>query len=203
MNGYPRELVQRQIGRPGEGWIGPESPAADPIRVDDPDSRWPSYFAAEASRLRVVLGPVAKRIEHVGSTSVPGLPAKPIVDIDVWVDETDDEDQYVPALARIGYVLVLREPWWNGHRMFQLSSSARFNVHLFPATAPEPLRHLLFRDWLRAHPADRDMYAATKRTIADRTRDDPEKYNLAKNEVIDEIYARIFAAPPTDHPALR
>lgn len=151
--------------------------------------------------MSAVLGGVAQRVEHVGSTSAPGLPAKPIIDIDVWVDDTEDEGRYVPALERLGYVLVLREPWWNGHRMLTHAVDPPINLHVFPATAPEPLRHLLFRDWLRTHHGDRQLYADTKRCLAVSTSEHPGDYNLAKNQVIDDIYTRIFSVPPTEHPA--
>ena len=75
-----------------------------------------------------------------------------------------------------------------------ISSTEDVHLHIWPAGAPEPLRHRLFRDWLRAHPEDRELYAATKRRLARTTVDRPGDYNLAKNEVIDEIFTRIFAA---------
>ena len=88
---------------------------------------------------------------------------------------------------------MLREPWWYGHRML-VSPEADVNLHVWPRDAPEPIRHRLFRDWLRSHPDDRDRYAAAKRSVARATADQPGDYSLAKNEVIDDIYARIFAA---------
>lgn len=169
--------------------------------VQDPDPSWRERFAREAERIRSALGPLARRIEHVGSTAVPGLPAKPIIDIDLWVEDAEDEERYVPAPTGIGYALVIREPWWNGHRMLCPVDGSKVNLHVFPSTAPEPLRHLLFRDWLRTHHVDRDLYGNAKRELAVVTSEDPSKYNLAKNEVIDSIYARIFAAPPSAHPA--
>ena len=92
-----------------------------------------------------------------------------------------------------GYRLVLREPWWHGHRML-VSAAEDVNLHVWPHTAPEPVRHRLFRDWLRSHPADRELYESAKRRIAKDTADRPGEYSLAKNEVIDDIYTRIFAA---------
>jgi GrpB-like predicted nucleotidyltransferase (UPF0157 family) len=198
---YPPALTHRDVGRPGQGWVGTDEPDTDPITVVEADPRWADHFAVEAARLRTALAGVAQRIEHVGSTSVPGLPAKPIIDIDVWVCDTTDEGRYVPALEDLGYVLVLREPWWNEHRMLTRADAPRVNLHVFPSTAPEPLRHLLFRDWLRSHEDDRDLYADAKRQIARATRERPEEYNLAKNEVIDDIYNHVFSVPPTAHPA--
>jgi len=87
---------------------------------------------------------------------------------------------------------VLREPWWYGHRMF-VDAAEDVHLHVWPRTAPEPIRHRLLRDWLRSHPADRDLYAATKRRLAAETAADPGDYTLAKSDVIDDIYSRIFA----------
>ncbi|MCX5121210.1 GrpB family protein [Micromonospora sp. NBC_00362] len=111
----------------------------------------------------------------------------------VVIEDTAQEDAYLPALERLGYRLVLREPWWHGHRML-LSPAEDVNLHVWPQGAPEPIRHRLFRDWLRAHPHDRERYAATKRRLARDNAHRPRDYSLAKNDVIDEIYARIFAA---------
>jgi GrpB-like predicted nucleotidyltransferase (UPF0157 family) len=200
---YPPEITERHVGTPEQqilGRVGGAAPAAQPVVIVDPDPAWPSWFAAEAARVAEVLGDVVVRIEHVGSTSVPGLPAKPIIDIDLQIADSAAEDTYVPPLVRAGYRLVLREPWWNGHRML-VGPDGRVNLHVFPVGAPEPLRHLLFRDWLRSHPDDRDLYASTKRELAGSTATNPESYSLAKNTVIDAIYLRIFSVPPESHPA--
>jgi GrpB-like predicted nucleotidyltransferase (UPF0157 family) len=168
--------------------------------IVDPDPSWPAEYERESARILAALGELVVRIEHVGSTSVPGLPAKPIVDIDVQVSDSSDEDAYVPALREAGYRHVLREPWWNGHRML-VRADGGVNLHVFQAGSPEPLRHLLFRDWLRSHPGDRDLYAAAKRRLAVETADDPDSYNLDKNAVIDDIYSRVFSVAPQQHPA--
>lgn len=200
---YPPEITERHVGTAEQqiaGWVGGATPPSQPIVIVDPDAAWPSWFATEAARIVELLGDTAIRIEHVGSTSIPGLPAKPIIDIDLQVADSAAEDTYVPQLVQSGYRLVLREPWWNGHRML-IGPEGRFNLHVFPVGAPEPLRHLLFRDWLRSHPDDRDLYASIKRDLADSTAANPGDYNLAKNTVIDEIYTRIFSVPPEAHPA--
>ena len=98
--------------------IGELKPSSGPIRVVDDDPRWPELFAREADRVRAVLGQDALRIEHVGSTSVPGLAAKPIIDMLLAVADSADEAAYVPALEAAGYVLRIREPDWYEHRMF-------------------------------------------------------------------------------------
>jgi GrpB-like predicted nucleotidyltransferase (UPF0157 family) len=203
MTGYPPEITERQVDDPEQarsGWVGEAGPPSQPIVVVDADPSWPIWFADEAARIGALLGGVAISIEHVGSTSVPDLPAKPIIDIDVLVADSSAEDGYVSVLERAGYRHVLREPWWNGHRML-VGPGGRFNLHVFPSGAPEPVRHLLFRDWLRSHPDDRQLYADAKLRLADETATNPEAYNLAKNTVIDDIYSRIFAVPPESHPS--
>ena len=195
---YPREITQRFHGTPDQNAIAlvGERPARwDHIVIEDYDPAWAGRFDAAASSLEGTLGGLIIAIEHVGSTSVPGLPAKPVIDIDLLIEDTADESRYVPALATLGYRLVLREPWWYGHRML-VSPAEDVHLHLWPGDAPEPIRHRLFRDWLRSHPEDRDLYAATKRRLARDTVDQPGDYSLAKNAVIDDIYARIFAAGP-------
>jgi GrpB-like predicted nucleotidyltransferase (UPF0157 family) len=173
--------------------VGPWPKAGRPIVVEDPDPGWADRFAAAETIIRDVLGDWVLAVEHVGSTSVPGLAAKPVIDIDLSVADTADESRYVPALEAAGYRLVLREPWWWGHRML-VTSSGDEHLHVWPQGAPEPVRHLLFRDWLRTHPDDRELYASTKMRLARQTAQQPGDYNLAKNTVIDEIYGRIFAA---------
>jgi GrpB-like predicted nucleotidyltransferase (UPF0157 family) len=203
MSRYPTEITERQVGDDEQlvaGWVGGAQPAARPIVVVDPDLSWPAQFKDAAGHIVELLGDVVVRIEHVGSTSVPELPAKPIIDIDLQVADSAAENGYVPALEAAGYRLVLREPWWNGHRML-VAPDDGVNLHVFPVGAPEPLRHLLFRDWLRTHPDDRDLYASTKRRLAETTAESPADYNLAKNTVIDAIYERIFNVPPESHPS--
>jgi GrpB-like predicted nucleotidyltransferase (UPF0157 family) len=192
---YPREVRERFHATPEQlaaGPVGAPPQRWEAIVIEEYDPGWADRFAAAASHLTVVLGRGVRAIEHVGSTSVPGLPAKPIIDIDLILDDTADESRYLPALEGAGYRLVLREPWWYGHRML-VSESADVNLHVWPHDAPEPVRHKLFRDWLRERPDDRDLYATAKRRIAAETVDRPGDYSLAKNDVIDQIYDRIFA----------
>lgn len=184
-HGTPEQLIAGRVGEPPRRWSA--------VVIEDFDPAWAGRFAAAASRLAAILGDGVRAIEHVGSTSVPGLPAKPVIDIDLLLDDTADEHRYLPALERAGYRLVLREPWWHGHRMLT-NADEDVHLHVWPENAPEPVRHKLFRDWLRTHPEDRELYASTKRRLAAETAADPGDYSLAKNEVIDRIYARIFAA---------
>jgi GrpB-like predicted nucleotidyltransferase (UPF0157 family) len=193
---YPQDVRQRFHGAPGQmaiALVGDPPARWESIVIEDYDPAWTDRFAAARSSLTEALGGQIIAVEHIGSTSVPGLAAKPIIDIDLLVDDTADESRYVPALERLGYRLVLREPWWHGHRML-VSATEDVNLHVWPQAAPEPIRHRLLRDWLCSHPQDRELYAMTKRRLARDTADRPGDYSLAKNDVIDDIYARIFAA---------
>ncbi|MFG1870582.1 GrpB family protein [Micromonospora arborensis] len=193
---YPQDVVQRFHGNPEQvdaGLVGEPPRTWESVVIEDHDPTWARRFTAARSSLTEALGGLIIGVEHVGSTAVPGLAAKPVIDIDLIIEDTAEESTYLPALERLGYRLVLREPWWHGHRMF-LSPAEDVNLHVWPRAAPEPVRHRLFRDWLRSHPQDRELYAATKRRLARDTAHRPSDYSLAKNDVIDEIYARIFAA---------
>ena len=194
---YPQDVVQRFHGTPEQARGRAGGRAADgrgsPSSSRSTTRRGRGRFVAARSSLTEALGDLIIDVEHVGSTAVPGLAAKPVIDIDLIIGDTAEEAAYLPALERLGYRLVLREPWWHGHRML-LSAAEDVNLHVWPQGAPEPVRHRLFRDWLRSHPQDRELYAATKRRLARDTADRPGDYSLAKNDVIDEIYARIFAA---------
>ncbi|MBM0234012.1 GrpB family protein [Micromonospora sp. STR1_7] len=193
---YPRNVVQRFHATPEQvdaGLVGEAPRTWRSVVIEDYDPAWAQRFAAARALLTDALGARVISVEHVGSTAVPGLAAKPVIDIDLLVEDAEDESGYLPALERLGYRLVLREPWWHGHRML-LSPAEDVNLHVWPRGAPEPVRHRLFRDWLRSHPDDRERYATTKRRLARDTAHRPRDYSLAKNDVIDAIYARIFAA---------
>jgi GrpB-like predicted nucleotidyltransferase (UPF0157 family) len=133
---------------------------------------------------------VALRIEHVGSTSIPGLPAKPIIDILLVVAEAAKETEYVIALEGAGYKLHIREPGWYEHRMFK-GPENDVNLHVFPVGCPEVARMLAFRDWLRKNEADRELYARTKRTLAQQKWKYTQNYADAKAPFIEEIMSRI------------
>lgn len=196
MTKYPPEITQRFQGTPEQlaaGLVGDPPRRWATIVIQDYDPAWPRRFATVGAALRQALGELVLDLAHVGSTSVPGLAAKPIIDVDLLLADTAAESRYLPTLERLGYRLILREPWWYGHRML-VNAAEDVHLHIWPRTAPEPVRHRLFRDWLRAHPEDRERYAAAKRRLAADTAARPGDYNLAKNTVIDAIYARIFAA---------
>jgi GrpB-like predicted nucleotidyltransferase (UPF0157 family) len=170
-------------------WVGGLRPSSGPIRLVDYDAEWPRRFRREADRVRAVLGRRALRIEHTGSTSVPGLAAKPIIDMLLVVADSADERAYVPALEAAGYTLCIREPDWYQHRVFK-GPDTNINLHVLSAGCPEIERILVFRDWLRANRSDRELYERTKRELARRDWKYVQNYADAKTAVIEEIIAR-------------
>ncbi|MHA6630937.1 GrpB family protein [Pseudonocardia sichuanensis] len=162
---------------------GPEKRA---IRIVAHDPAWPTRFAAERARIVQALGATARRVYHIGSTAVPGLVAKPIIDIDLSVPDPGDEPSYLPALERAGYHLRVRQP---GHRMVR-SAALDVHVHVCGEGSDWERRHLLFRDWLRRDAADRAAYAALKRALAERDWADMNAYAEAKGGLIAEITVR-------------
>jgi GrpB-like predicted nucleotidyltransferase (UPF0157 family) len=169
--------------------IGELQPLSSRILLVDYDPRWPELFEREADRIRSVLGSRALRMEHTGSTSVPGLAAKPVIDMLLVVADSGDEDAYVPPLEDAGYVLRIREAHWHEHRMFK-GPDTEINLHVFSSGCPEIDRILLFRNWLRSSAADRDLYARTKRALAQKEWRYVQNYADAKTAVIKEILGR-------------
>jgi GrpB-like predicted nucleotidyltransferase (UPF0157 family) len=181
--------VSRYDEELGKVTIGGARPLTQPIEIHDYDPDWPLLYEREKERIRSILGDRVLRIEHVGSTSVPGLPAKPVIDIALEIEASAVENAYVPALEAAGYVLRIREPEWYEHRMLK-GPGTEVNLHVFPADCPEVDRMLLFRDWLRTNAADRDRYADAKRELAAREWKYMQQYADAKSEVVDEIMGR-------------
>jgi GrpB-like predicted nucleotidyltransferase (UPF0157 family) len=165
----------------------PEHNAAIDLAEYDPE--WPRLYEREAERIGAALGSTMRRIEHVGSTSVPGLAAKPLIDIVLVVADTTDEDAYVPPLEAAGYVLRIREPDWFEHRLFK-GPDTNVNVHTFSEGCEEVDRMVGFRDWLRRHDEDRDLYLAAKRDLARREWKYVQNYADAKSAVVQDILAR-------------
>ncbi len=153
------------------------------------DPEWPHRYEREAERVTGVLGDRALRLEHVGSTSIPGLAAKPIIDMLLVVADSSAEADYVPAMERAGYLLKIREPAWYEHRLFK-GPDADINLHVFSAGCAEVDRMIDFRDRLRADEADREMYERTKRDLAARRWNYMQEYADAKTEVVEAIIAR-------------
>ncbi|MBW9213480.1 GrpB family protein [Mumia sp. zg.B53] len=177
---------------------GSEPRTAGPIEVVPYDPEWPATFERVAASIREALQGRELDLQHVGSTSVPGLPAKPVIDVDLVLADPAAEDTYVPALERRGYVLRVREPWWQGHRMLRHERPA-VNLHVFGPDAVEPRRHRLFRDWLRRAGDDRAAYAALKTDLSGRSLQRMSEYNAAKSALVYEIYEHAFLAD-VDHP---
>lgn len=163
------------------------------IEIHDYDPNWPHKFETHARIIAGALGDSALRIEHIGSTSVPGLAAKPIIDILVVVQDSRDESTYLPALEAAGYVLRVREPDWNEHRMFK-TPEQDVHIHIYSAGCPEIQRNLIFRDRLRRNIDDRRRYEQTKRELATKDWPDMNAYADAKTEVIESIIAASQAA---------
>ena len=175
--------------------IGELKPLSGRILIVDYDPQWPELFEREADRIRAALGRLALRIEHTGSTSVPGLAAKPIIDVLLAVTDSSDEDAYVPALGSAGYLLRIREPNWFEHRMFK-GPDTEINLHVLSTGSPEIARMVMFRDWLRSNAADGDLYARTKLALAQKDWKYSQNYADAKTAMIEEILARARAGLP-------
>jgi GrpB-like predicted nucleotidyltransferase (UPF0157 family) len=169
--------------------VGEAPPEYHEIVVADYDPRWVHWFERAAERIRAALGEVVLELHHVGSTSVPGLAAKPLIDIDLVVADTTDEAAYVPPLEALGYVLRVREPDWFEHRMLR-GHDPPVNLHVFPPGCTEVEQMLLLRDWLRTHEDDRELYARTKRELAAKEWKYVQNYADAKTAVVHEILAR-------------
>lgn len=167
---------------------------AGPVLLVDYDPAWATAFEREATRIRGALGDQVRLLEHVGSTSVPGLPAKPIIDIVLAVPDSTDEEAYVPPMEAAGYVLRIREPQWFEHRLFKGTDPAS-NIHVFTDGTAEIDRMLAFRDWLRSHDDDRSLYERTKRDLAAREWKYVQHYADAKTDVVAAIMARALAQP--------
>lgn len=178
-------------------------PVNTPTPVDGPvvllpyDPKWAEMYESEATHIRRALGEKALVLEHIGSTAVPGLSAKPCIDIVLGVKDSADEDAYVPELDAAGFVLRLRHPDWNEHRVLK-SERINVNLHVWTAGHSEIDRHVNFRDWLRTHPEDRDAYNNAKQQIATGDFATMPDYAEAKNEIVQDIQNRIDAAIHTN-----
>lgn len=159
------------------------------VTLAEYDPSWPGLFREEDHRIRGALGDGVLQLEHVGSTAVPGLAAKPIIDMCLVVADSGDEEAYVPRLEEAGYVLRIREPELLEHRMFR-GKDPSANLHVYSTGCPEIERYLVFRDRLRTHDRDRELYERTKQTLAARQWKYVDDYADAKTAVVDEIMAR-------------
>lgn len=183
----------------GPEFVRPSPAHSGPIHLASPDPVWPQQYAAVGYCIAKALGPVAVRVEHVGSTSVPGLAAKPIIDVLLLVPDPANEAAYVPPLEAAGFLLHLREPDWHQHRVLK-AHDPEVNLHVFAEGSEEAERMLLFRDRLRAHGADRRRYEKTKRRLAARHWNRVQDYADAKSDVVEAIIARTTSAKRTGAP---
>ena len=150
------------------------------------DPAWPERFWTVAHRVVGALGADALSVEHVGSTSVPGLAAKPVVDVLLTVLAVEDEAAYVPRLEAAGLVLRVREP---GHRMLR-TPGRDVHLHVYEPDHPEVTAMRDLRDWLRVSAQDRELYATTKRSLAERDWPDMNFYAVAKSDVVQAVLGR-------------
>lgn len=171
----------------GDG--GERKPLNGTIYLAPYDPDWPKQFSLHAKQIREALSQRVLLLEHVGSTSVPGLSAKPVIDMVLAVSNSADEPSYVPLLEARGFVLRIREPDWFQHRLLKAPDIAG-NLHVFSIGCEEIDRMLTFRDWLRAHDEDRRLYEQTKRRLAALTWKDTQHYADAKSDVVREILSR-------------
>jgi GrpB-like predicted nucleotidyltransferase (UPF0157 family) len=169
--------------------VGPLIPLNGLIELGEYDPMWPQLFAREKERIQAALGDRILILAHVGSTSVPGLAAKPRIDVLLVVASSADEPAYVPALEAAGYVLRIREPDWHEHRVFK-GPDTDINLHVFSCGSTEIERMLRFRDHLRSNISDRQLYEQTKRKLAEKQWKYTQNYADAKSEVVEEILAR-------------
>ena len=173
--------------------VGPLDVLDGPILLVDYDPAWPALYEREAGRIVGALGDRVLLIEHVGSTAVPGLVAKPLIDIVLAVADSADEQAYVPDLEAAGYVLRIREPDWHQHRLFK-GPDTDVNLHVFSDGCDEIGRLLRFRDHLRGNEDDRLLYERSKRKLAGRRWKYTQHYADAKTAVVEEIIARADGA---------
>ena len=172
--------------------IGNLAELSEKIILHEYDPQWKLLFQHEKARIENALCGKEIIVEHVGSTSVPGLCAKPIIDILLLVPNSADETYYVGLLQDAGYVLRIREPEWFEHQMFK-GKSLEVNLHVFSIGCKEADRMIDFRDWLIAHEDDSRLYANTKKHLATKDWKYVQQYADAKSEVVKEIFRHIFA----------
>lgn len=169
-----------------------------PLEIVDPDPAWPQHFAHVAAQIKTALGDdELLSVEHVGSTSVRSLPAKNFIDMDVTVRHIEDETRYVAALEAAGFHFLTRERRWHNHRLFCTYEPYAATLHVWGPGSPEAARHVIFRDWLRAHEDDRALYARVKRESvagANAAGEESAGYNRRKEQVVREILERAFTS---------
>jgi GrpB-like predicted nucleotidyltransferase (UPF0157 family) len=169
------------------GWVAVPPKIDGTIVLAEYNPGWPALYERAAAAIRAALDGQVVQLEHIGSTSVPGLAAKPIIDILLVVPDPAREEAYIPGLESAGFRLVIREPDWHEHRLLRKGPDPDFNLHVYPAGSPETDRYLRFRDNLRTSQADRELYEQVKRKLASETWAYAQQYADAKTEVIEQI----------------
>ena len=173
--------------------VGIPLPSNSTVYLAPYDPAWPSLFAQLKEQIQEALGDKILLLEHVGSTSVPGLSAKPVIDMVLAVADLSNESSYVKPLEERGYMLRIREPDWYEHRMLK-APEPRGNLHVFSEGCEEIAQMLLFHDWLRDHADARLLYEETKHRLAARTWKYTQNYTDAKAEVVQAILAQARGA---------
>lgn len=166
-------------------------PPIEIVEIIEYNTLWPKIYEEIAISIQNKIGSVVLKIDHVGSTAVPGLSAKPWIDIDLTILDPTDEKSYIPELEKLGFKLIVREPRFYEHRLFHLDQP-KVNLHVFSPNSPETIRHLLFRDWLRQSPLDCKLYTNAKLEAIEGCNLDIAKYNENKSKIVHEIYSKIF-----------
>ena len=161
-----------------------------PVEVVDYDHDWPRRYAEERDRIAAAIGEAALAIEHVGGTAVPGLPAKPVIDLMVGVEDIERAGPAVAGLINLGYEYVPElESQLPDRRYFRRGSPETHHVHMVPLSSDYFAGHLLFRDYLRSHPQAAEEYGELKRGLAARFPFDREAYRAGKLPFIDMVVA--------------
>lgn len=200
-NGTDRPDERTRDDEIAEAWVEAAPELNATITLAEYDQDWPRRYERLAAMVRAALGERVRLLEHVGSTAVPGLVAKPRIDMVLAVPDSADEPGYVPDLEAAGFRLTIRESDWFAHRVL-VRDDEQVNLHVFTEGCTEIDEMIRFRDWLRSHDDDRDRYARSKRELAARTWRYTQHYADAKGEVLGEIKARARAAtaPSTGRP---
>ena len=180
--------------------VGPVSALSGKVVLEEYDAAWKGIFEEEKEKIGRALGRNGIVTEHVGSTSVPGLCAKPVIDILLIVRDSSDENAYVPQLERVGYTMRIREPEWFRHRMLK-KHNPEVNLHVFSYGCSEAKRMLDFRDWLRTDEGDRMLYGNTKKALVQREWHYLQDYADAKSDVVREIFSHMECRTPQEKDA--
>ncbi|KAH8689896.1 grpb/dephospho-CoA kinase [Talaromyces proteolyticus] len=194
MTPTPEEIVKEYYDDPALVVRVAHRAIPSKMEIVEPNPAWPQTFATLKALIVEALGATAIVVEHTGSTSVPGLPAKDVIDIDLIVPDPTDEAAYVARLEAAGFHFLLREPAWHQHRFF-CRYEPLANLHVFGPDAVEPVRHRIFRDWLRSHPDDKELYAEIKRGAmreSSQSGEDMMQYTGRKDAVVRGILQKAF-----------